>query len=518
VTERIRFRDLYEARETLSAAELRFERRRRTLGLFAGPLAFALWLAFSPTELPPPASRLAAILLWVLVWWVTEAVPLPLTALVGPALAVLCGVGTAKDLFAPFGDPIIFLFLGSFVLAEAMLVSGLDRRFAYAVLAQRWVGGSTSRILVAFAVVTAGMSMWLSNTATTAMMYPIAMSLLAALARLLGPGPDGAERDLTRLRFGTALMLITAWASSIGGVGTPVGTPPNLIALGQLASLVGIRVPFFTWMLVAIPIMGVMLTLLVMYLRWALPPELDRIEGSAASIAEARTALGRMSRAERNVLVAFGLTVTFWVLPGVLALALGTDAPVYRAVQELLPESVVALTGAALLFVLPVDWKARQFTVSWSAVQRIDWGTLMLFGGGLALSGAMFRTGLAEAVGNGLVAMTGAQSLTALTFLFAIAAVVITEMTSNTATAAMLAPLAIAAAQAAGVDPVPVAMAVAISSSMAFMLPVSTASNAIVYGSGCVPILSMLRYGTVLDLASALLVPGGVLILWRLVS
>jgi sodium-dependent dicarboxylate transporter 2/3/5 len=212
------------------------------------------------------------------------------------------------------------------------------------------------------------------------------------------------------------------------------------------------------------------------------------------------------------VLAAFGVTVAMWVTPGLLAVALGPDAPAVVALQRHLPESVAALIGAALLFVLPVDWGARRFTLSWDEASRIDWGTLLLFGGGLALGGAMFRTGLAESIGNGLVSLTGSDSLVGLTFLFCWITLALTETTSNTATATMLAPIAVASAQAAGVSPVPPTLAVAIAASMAFMLPVSTPPNAIVYGSGCVPITAMARHGAVLDLASALIVPVGVLL------
>jgi len=517
VGERRRFSDLFEARERLSEAELRFERRRRTVGLVLGPLAFLTLMILPPGGLAPGAARLTAVLAWVLTWWITEAVPIPITALLGPALAVLCGVGGAKEMFAPFGDPVIFLFLGSFVIAEAMSVHGLDRRIAYAILNRRWVGSSSTRILLAFVGITAGLSMWLSNTATTAMMYPIAMGVLAALSRLLKRG-DGTPSNLQEMRFGTALMLVCAYGSSIGGVGTPVGTPPNLIALGQLAELTGTRIPFFQWMAIALPIVGVMLVFAVLYFRFAFPPEVGKIEGSAEFIAEERGRLGPWKAGERNVLVAFLITASLWVLPGVAGIVLGADSPTTRALTNLLPEGVVALLGAALLFVLPVSWRERRFTASWTDVSRIDWGTLLLFGGGLALGGAMFKTGLADTVGHALTGLTGARSLVALTFLFSVFAIYFTEVTSNTATATMLVPLAIAAAKAAGVSPVEPAIACAIGCSMAFMLPVATPPNAIVYGSGFVPITKMVRVGFWFNIAASLIVPTGVLVMCHLLG
>jgi sodium-dependent dicarboxylate transporter 2/3/5 len=500
------------AREALSAAEQRFDRLRRTLGLGAGPLAFALLLAFPVPASSPAGSRLAAILAWVLVWWVSEAVPIPVTSLLGPALAVVLGVGSAGEIFAPFGDPIVLFLLGSFVIAEAMKASGLSRRVATLVLRRPAVGASPLRLLATFAGLGAGISAWLNNTATAAMLYPIALSVLAALAR------EAAGADPRRLRFSTALLLALAYAASIGGIATPIGTAPNLIALGQLEALAGGRVPFLHWMVIAAPISLAMLALLVGYLRFALPPDVPAARGGGAVLAGAAAELPPLSRVERNVLFAFAATVCGWVLPGFVALLFGADSEAYRALQRVLPESAVAILGAALLFVLPVDWEARRFTLAWSDAARVDWGTLLLFGGGLALGGAMFRTGLAQSLGDGLVAWTGSDSLVALTFLFAWVALVLTETTSNTATATMLAPIAIASALSAGVSPVPPAVAVALASSMAFMLPVSTPPNAIVYGSGAIPITAMLRHGTVLDLASALLVPSGVLLGCRMLG
>lgn len=504
-------RDPTSSAEVLSGAEQRFERVRRTVGLWLGPLVLVLLLLFPVPAPNPEAARLTAVLAFTLIWWITEAVPIPITSLLGPALAVLLGVGPASEIFAGFGDPVVLFFLGGFILAEGLVISGLDRRVAAAILSRPALSASPSRILVAFAVLPAGVSAWMNNASTTATIYPIGLSILYALARHAG-------LDATRLRFGTALMLTLAWASSIGGVMTPVGTGPNLIALGQLRKLAGAHVPFFHWMVIAVPIAVAMLAALLLYFRFALPPDLPPDPGAAARAAADRAQLGPLSRAQKNVLFAFGLTVTMWVVPGLLAAGLGPDAPIVLALARHLPESVAALIGAALLFVLPVDWSARRFTITWPEAVRIDWATLMLFGGGLALGGAMFRTGLAAAIGNGLVAWTGAHSLVAMTCLFCWVAIVLTEATSNTVTTTMLAPLAIAAAQAAGISPVPPTMALAIGASMAFMLPVSTPPNAIVYGSGAVKITAMVRHGLMLDVASAAIVPVGVLLGCRLMG
>jgi sodium-dependent dicarboxylate transporter 2/3/5 len=512
-----RFSDLFEARERLSPAELRFERRRRTAGLFLGPLAFVALLLLPPAGLTVPAARLTALLAWVLIWWVTEAVPIPVTSLLGPVLGVLLGVGTASELFAGFGDPVILFFLGSFIIAEAMTATGLGRRLAYGILARPWVGVSTTRLLLAFSFLAGGLSMWISDTATTAMIYPIAMSVLGVLAKLLGKSA-GREVEPRELRYGVALLLVISYSSLIGGIGTPIGTPPNLIAIGLLEKLAGEKVAFFSWMSVAVPVTLLLLVVLVVYLRLALPPECESIEGGQAFVTAERAALGPWTAGQRNVLGVFLLAVALWVLPGVLSLAGAGETPFARLVQRALPESVVALGGALLLFVLPTDWAQRRFTITWNEAVRVDWGTLLLFGGGLSLGGAMFRTGLAAALGRGLVELTGAQSEWAITYLFSTVATLLTETTSNTASATMVCPLAIAAARAAGRRPIAPAIATALSASMAFLLPVSTGSNAIIYGSGCVPITAMLRHGGVLDLLALAIVPAAVLTISGLVG
>ncbi len=514
--ERLRYGDLSEVMGRLSPSEIRFEARRRIVGLFAGPLAFVVTLLIPFHGLSVQAARLAAVVAWVLVWWVTEAVPIPVTAVLGPTLAVIMGVGGVKALFAPFGNPIIFLFMGSFILAEAMSIHGLDRRIAFGILSMKSVGSSSTRIAVGFGVLAAGLSMWLSNSATTAMLYPIAVGVLTALSSLLSK-KDGEGVDLTRLRYGAALMLVCAYASSIGGVATPVGTPPNLIATGFLDSLAHVRVPFFQWMLVALPITAVMLAVALVIIRVTLPPEVRQIKGSEDFIARERRKLGPWNPGERNVIAAFLIAVFLWVMPGVVAVAAGVDAPFYKLLKDLLPESAVAVLAASLLFVLPVDWKKREFTMTWNQAVRIDWGTLLLFGGGLSLGQAMFKTGLASAMGRGLTSVTGAHSAVSLTILFTVFAIWFTEVTSNTATATMLVPLAIAAAGAAGVSPLEPAIGCAIGCSMAFMLPVATPPNAIVYGSGCVRITQMVKIGFLLDVAASILVPAGVLIMVPLV-
>jgi solute carrier family 13 (sodium-dependent dicarboxylate transporter), member 2/3/5 len=497
--------------QALSGAMSRFETNRRTIGLFLGPAVFVSLLILQPPFSSPEASRLSAVVALVVIWWVTEAIPIPATALLGPSLAVLLGVSSATELFASFGDPIIFLFMGGFMIAEAMSVHGLDRRIAYALLGSRLIGSSSTAALAGFVILASGLSMWISNTATTAMLYPIALGVVAALTRLAAGQPG--EPDAEQQGYRTGLLLASAYGSSIGGIATPVGSPPNLIIMAQLRTLSDIHLSFVQWMLIALPIALVMLTIATVYLRRRFPTACRT--GALGLMSRETAALGPISRGEWNVIAAFSFAVFFWVTPGIVVL-LAADEGFAARYHALLPESVVAILAACLLFILPVDWKSRRATLTWSEAARIDWGTLLLFGGGLALGGAMFRTGLAADLGRNLVSLTGADSVITLTVVFCVLAIYLTEVTSNTATATMLGPLAIAAAQAMGVNPVAPALGCALGCSMAFMLPVATPPNAIVYGSGLLRMTDMIKAGFWLNLAAALVVPPLTLFLSRL--
>jgi sodium-dependent dicarboxylate transporter 2/3/5 len=472
---------------------------RRRAGLALAPAVFLILWFVPLAGLSVPAHRLLAVFGLVVTLWLTEAIPLAVTALLGPTLCVICGVGTDKEMFRAFGHPIIFLFLGSFLLAEAMLHHGLNRRIAFHILGLPWVGGRPTRVLWAFVGIAGFLSMWISNTTAAAMMLPIGVAILTEMARRQSDR-EGREVRLTELKYGTGLMLAAAFAASIGGMATPVGTPPNLIALGFLEQGPGVKITFLQWMAFSVPLAVLMLLALGAYLNRTCPAEPGLLEGSAEWIRVERGKLGPLSRGERNVLLAFGLTVALWLLPGLVAVAGGVQAPMFKGLERHLPEAAAALIGASLLFVLPVDLRRGEFTIGWAEAQRIDWGTILLFGGGLALGEAMFSTGLARWMGEGLARALDAHSLLGLTALFAVIGVLLTETTSNTATANMVVPVAIAVAQGAGVDPVPPALAACLGASLAFMLPVSTPSNAIVFGTGCVPLLKMVRHGCVLDL------------------
>jgi sodium-dependent dicarboxylate transporter 2/3/5 len=349
--------------------------------------------------------------------------------------------------------------------------------------------------------------MWLSNTATAAMMFPIGLSIVSHLGRHCPPN-DPAVR-----RFATVMMLITAFGCSIGGLATPIGTPPNLIGLGMLRNLAGVDISFFRWMLMGVPLAVVMYLVLAAYFTVIGARRLSIGTESADLVRSELRRLGRVSPAERNVFLAFGVTVALWILPGVLAIVQLHESAFARAYAAAVPESVAALIGAILLFLLPVNWRARRFTLTWGEAVRIDWGTILLFGGGLSLGSLAFHSGLAEAMGKGITGWLPAQTSFALTLVFTLFSVLLTETTSNTAAANMVVPIAIAVSQAAGISPIQPALGATLGASLAFMLPISTPPNAIVYSSGHVPITSMIKYGTLLDLAGIVLAVAAVMFL-----
>jgi solute carrier family 13 (sodium-dependent dicarboxylate transporter), member 2/3/5 len=497
-------------REVISAGEERFELLRRRTGMVLAPLVFAALLLAPLGGMKPEAHRLAAVMAAVVILWITEALPMPATALLGAAAAVVLRVAPAKEVFAPFADPLIFLFIGSFIIARAIFLHGLDRRVAFGVLSMRWIAGRPSRVLLAFGAVTATLSAWMSNTATTAMMFGIGMSILSVMM-----AGGTAEKPAIDPRYATGLMLMTSFAASIGGLATPVGTPPNVIGIGFIRGLVHEEITFFEWMAVGVPVVVLLFICLYLYLNALSPAGVTSLGGSGDVIASARAELGPWTRGQKSVAVAFVATAVLWITPGLFALTMGEDSPVYRELQARVPEAAAALLGALLLFVLPGDRGARAIT--WEQAARIDWGVILLYGGGFALGVLSFQTGLAEAVGRGLTGIIPLHGEFGLLVASVLVAVLVSETTSNTASANMVVPVVISIALAQGVDPLIPALGATMAASLGFMLPVSTPCNAIVYGSGHVPLMRMVRYGLILDVIGIVVITGAVWLLGPLV-
>lgn len=479
--------------ETISAAEEKFEKIRRRSGFFLAPAGFLLTLWWTAPLLSPAAGRLSAVLVMMVLFWLTESIPLPVTALLGAVLNIILGVADAKTVLAPFADPIIFIFIGGFILARAMVRHGLDRRIALAVLSLPGVSKSPGRILAAMGFVTALVSMWVSNTATTAIFLPIALGVLGSLAN---------GTSLRSQTYATGMMLMIAYAASIGGIVTPVGSPPNLIAIGQLEKLSGIRIGFLTWVLVCLPIFVAMMSVLWTLLRLLHPPgkELTRHSGNLTGFLAAQSRLlGRWTPGQISTAVAFAVAVTLWLVPGIAQAVLGKDHETVIFLNSHFPESIVALLASSLLFFLPGEKGER--AMNWEEAVKIDWGIVLLFGGGLSLGALMFSTGVAKTLGESAAGFFGAGSgLWALTAMAIAVGVVISETTSNTSSATMLCPVVIALAEGMHVNPTAPILGACLGASMGFMLPVSTPPNAIAYGSGLVPLPAMLRAGLLFDI------------------
>jgi sodium-dependent dicarboxylate transporter 2/3/5 len=494
--------------ETISEAEARFERCRKISGAVLAPCAFMVTWTLTASALSPAGRNLSAVLAAVAVLWMTEPVPLPVTAILGPVLCIVLGVAEAKTVLAPFADPIVFLFIGSFMLARAMMLHGLDRRVAAAFLSIRWIGGHPLRVLAGLGLITAVVSMWVSNTATAAMMLPVTLGILQTLHQLRDPHGRTSLRDWP---YAAGMMLMVAYAASIGGLGTPVGTPPNLITIGLIRSLTGVEISFFRWMALAVPTLAVMwpvLFLLLRFLHPVGPMTADAAGDLQRYLEDQRAGMGPWTPGQRNTLLAFGLAIVLWIMPGVLSPVLPQGHWLLKFFEHRVPESVAALAAAGLLFILPIDLRAGRFTLTWPEAAKIDWGTILLFGAGLSLGKLMFDTGVAEALGKGVMGLTGSYSVWTLTAAAVGLGILISESTSNTSATSMLVPVVIALAKTAGVDPVPPALGACFGACYGFMLPVSVPPNAIVYSSGLVPITKMIRAGLLFDLLGFFVVWG----------
>lgn len=324
-----------KAEEVISDAEARFEKLRNRAGFLLAPLVFLLIWFLPLAGLKPEAHRVAAVMSAVIVLWLCESLPMPATALLGAALCVVLQVAPVKDVLAPFADPLIFLFIGSFIIAQAIFLHKLDKRVAFGVLSWDFIGARPSRILFAFGAVTAFISAWISNTATTAMMFAIGLSIINFLFEQEKTGGVKINRN-----YATALMLMTSFAASIGGLATPIGTPPNVIGIGFIRQLGGADVSFFKWMMIGAPVVIILFLFLWFYLNKLAPAGVKEIAGSAEMLDREREKLGKWTRGQKSTVIAFALTVSLWVIPGLIALFAGEQSPIYKAINSRVPSTL----------------------------------------------------------------------------------------------------------------------------------------------------------------------------------
>ncbi|MCC5856871.1 MAG: DASS family sodium-coupled anion symporter [Ectothiorhodospiraceae bacterium] len=433
-----------------------------------------------PGALDRSAWMVAALTILMAVWWVTEALPIPVTALLPLALLPLFGVATPGEAAAPYANPLVFLFLGGFLIALAIQRWNLHRRIALFIL--RHSGQRPDRLVAGFMLGTAGLSMWVSNTATAAMMLPIGLSVL-----LVMESHRGDEQPEAQQRFARALLLGIAFAANIGGMGTLIGTPPNAILAAFMAETYGIQIGFGQWMLVGLPVSLVLLFLCWWVLtHWAFRLETVPIPGVADLIERKRGELGPISASERRVLLIFLLTALAWVLRPVLE----TRLPGLH-----LSDAGIAVLGAIGLFLVPAAGAATGPLLNWRDTRELPWGVILLVGGGLSLGTAIEASGLSTAVAGQLVALEGLP-VALVVFAVATLTLFLSHVASNTATAATLLPLVTSIALTIGQPPLTLAVPVALAASCAFMLPVATPPNAIVFGSERLHVGDMVRAGS----------------------
>ncbi len=462
----------------------------KRIGLFLGPiLFFVLLLIPNPNGISPEGWKVIALAAFMLAWWVSEAVPIAVTSLLPMLLLPMMGVTTLNKAAAPYSNPVVYLFMGGFVIALAMERWNLHRRIALNIV--RLTGTNADGILFGFILATALISMWISNTATAIMMLPIALSVIDLLKRRTSVG---MEKGMDR--FALTMMLGIAYASSIGGMATIIGTPPNVVFAGYMRETFDIEVSFAEWFIVGFPfsIVLLLLTYLVV-VKWMYPNRLGKFSGARELLDEELAELGPISTGEKRTLWVFILAAVCWIFQA--------------QINQLLPflklsDTAVALAAAVLLFVVPVDWSKNRFLLEWKDTEKLPWGILLLFGGGLSLADSLAETGIIGLIGNQFAGLTTAGWVVILGL--STVSLFLTEVMSNVALVTIFLPVVGGIAVGMGIPPEEMCIPVTLAASGAFMLPMSTPPNAIVFASGHLKIAQMVRVGFVLNIVSVLLV------------
>ena len=501
---------------------------KNIIGLILGPILFSLILIFVEADgLSYQSKCVLASTVWMAVWWIFECIPIYATALLPIILFPITGAMDLATTTAAYGHKLVFLFLGGFLIALAIEKWNLHKRLALNII--RATGSNKSKVILGFMLATAFLSMWISNTASTMMMFPVAMAVvrqIAVDASLNGVKNDETQRQIEQ-GVGLVLMLGLAYSASIGGAGTLIGTAPNIVFAGFYKKMFPEypEITFFKWMVMAIPVVIVFVPLVWLYLcRFVSPLSLKNISaGSHEIIQQELDDLGPINRAEKTVAVVFCLTAFLWIFRQPISFGMFV-VPGWSGLfshSEYLHDSTVAMTMGVLLMILPVDGlKGRElngkrefFALDWKTVQeKIPWGILLLFGGGFALASGFGATGLDKWIGNKLTGVAG-WPLWLVVLSICIAITFLTELTSNTATTTMILPILGMSTVAVNIHPLFFMVPATLAASFAFMLPVATPPNAIVFGSGWVTIPQMSRTGFALNFAGAGIVTGAVLIL-----
>ncbi|MFO7912003.1 MAG: DASS family sodium-coupled anion symporter [Desulfotignum sp.] len=464
---------------------------RQRVGLFLGPVVFLIMLLLpAPDGLAFEAWAVAGVVVFMAIWWVTEAIPIPVTALLPIILFPILEVGSVAEATGPFANPLIYLFMGGFIIALAMERTHLHRRMALNVI--NLVGVHPTSIIIGFMVAAAFLSMWVSNTATAMMLLPIALSIISLVESDTAVKTGDFEDN-----FSLTILLCLAYACNIGGIGTLIGTPPNALMAAYMLDNYDVEIGFAQWMMVGIPIVLVSLPVVFFVLtKVVFPVKTKEIPGGADMIRMELEKAGSMSRAEVMVAVVFGMTAILWVI-----------RPLLETYIPNISDTGIAIFAAVMMFLLPVDFKKGKFVLSWEDTKKLPWKVLILFGGGLSLAAGITHTGLAKWIGTSL---GGLDWLPVIVLVMSSVLVVIflTEITSNTATGAAFLPILASVAVAMGRDPLLLVIPATVGASCAFMLPVATPPNAIVYGSGLISISQMARAGFIFNILMVFIITG----------
>lgn len=453
----------------------------KTAGLYLGPILFFVYLSLPPPGgMEPAASKTLAVTLLMITWWITEAIPIAATSLLPVVLFPVLGVIPVQEASSPYANPLIFLFLGGFIIASAMQRWDLHHRIALRIIV--FAGIKPLSIIKGFIAASAFLSMWVSNTATAMMMLPIAVSVLHLSAK------EGMGSQPVR-NFEITLVLSIAYSCSIGGLATLIGTPPNALFAAFMLENYGIEVSFARWILIGFPLVVILLPLMYFILtRIVFPVNLKELPGGKALIQEKAAGLGRITRPEKRVSMVFGITACLWIF-----------RPFLVKILPGLSDSVIAVAGALFLFITPSGTGSGERLLSWPDLKGLPWGILLLFGGGLSLATAITSSGLAVYIGD-LLKVIGSANMFILILAVVLVTIFFTEITSNTALASAFLPILASMATGLGQNPMLFALPAAIAASCAFMLPVATPPNAIVYGTGRVTIYQMAKGGLWLNL------------------
>jgi len=475
---------------------------RQKVGLFLGPLFFFLILLIPGVEgLSREGQSVGAVALWMAVWWISEAAPIPVTSLLPIFLFPATGAVSSGEATAPYANHLIFLYLGGFLLAIAIERWNLHRRIALHVI--KVFGKSLDGLVLGFMVATAFLSMWISNTATTMMMIPIGLAVIHQLADIFKDKKININTEPGKFKLGIALMLGIAYSASIGGVATIIGTPPNTVLVAFIKETYHINISFAQWMAFGVPISVIGLMFTWYYLtKLAYKTEIKQLPGGIKVIEEEIQNLGAMSKQEKNVLVVFLSVAFLWIIR---SFAIKWFHTMDITAFDKITDTTIAMFAAIILFLIPVNLKRNQFILDVDAFVEVPWGILLLFGGGLSLASAMAKTGLAEWIAMNLEDL-GNVPMLVMMFVIVTLVIFLTEITSNTSTATMLMPVMGALAVAMGVHPYGLLITAAVAASFAFMLPVATPPNAIVFGTGYIKITEMAKAGFWLNIFGIFLV------------